>query len=534
MKPTRLSNIEWRLPYPQTEPEVEAIATVPGLRMDPIWGVGGLPDAVAAACHRLGLQNVPTAFVPKLPESQYPADLRRYQGEGIAQLAGILSQVGGALLADDMGLGKTRQFIELARCHLWPGARVLIVCPAFVRETWRDELKKWGEDSIAVLEPASTNRQKREWDESGSKKWVITSYALADRALGRAFSESAPTLLGMDEAHMLRGREAARSKALETVARMSYWKVAMTATPAWSRPRDFYRILRILFGGKFGTPSDFDFAYCAGTINEWGGMENKGISNADELKLRLSYYMVRRTKLEVLSELPPITRQVIWTDATKEGQGALHAAMMGGRDPSRLAAALEATLAGKLEVAVELAVEAGKFLLFTYRRDHAAYLTRTICERGVPCVCITGDIPTAKRALIVKAAQEQGQGIVATIDSMGAGINLQGVASIGIMHALDWVPLKMAQAEARIHRMGQTQPVQWIYLAMKESMDVKVVQTVVQKLDQWQAVMGRADTKGLRDDLGAHIDGAGAGTDDMLRAIYDSLTEDLEVGSRDT
>jgi SWI/SNF-related matrix-associated actin-dependent regulator 1 of chromatin subfamily A len=495
---------------------VEQLEHVPGLTLT-ASGASGSIDAMAVVAHRMGIA-IP-GVDSKPGQFSLPKDLRPYQVEGIERLAQVFKRTGGAVLGDDMGLGKTRQAIELARVLCGTG-RVLVVCPASVRETWRDELKKWLDVDAAVMGPPSDTRYQEDWERATQASWVVCGMEKTlEDGYTLAFESGQPSMLIIDEAHNFRGREAKRSRVLGNIAAECTYKLALTGTPVWSRPKDLYQLLHILFGKRFGSSFQFDMAYCGGQLNEWGGMENKGATRLDELQLRLGYYMVRREKREVLKDLPPLTRQVMWLDPTPKATRAMQVATM-TPSPKAMQAALEATLDGKMDEAVRLAVDAKRFLLLTWRKDHAAKLAQRIADTGVRCYLLTGDVPQPERMAAVRQAAAEGAGIVATIDSVKEGINMQAVASIGIMHALDWVPLKMAQAEARIHRMGQTVGVTWYYLAMRESMDAPVVRTVLSKLDSMHALIG--GDKGMRGDLGANEDGAGSSSK-ALADIYSSL-----------
>ncbi len=500
----------------EDEEIVKRLEAIPGLVLNaPESRYEGRIDAVAAACFRLGLKMPSVPVKPVKCVFTYP--MKEYQKEGVLKVKTMASIHGGAILADDMGLGKTRQGIAWAVSN---GGRVFVVGPAYVRDTWGDELTKLGITDWCVLEPAATKKQKKAWDDSHSKAWVITSYALADRAFDAAFADTPPRTLLIDEMHNLRGRDAKRFDAIRNVAAQVDHKLGLTGTPQWSRVRDWWAILSILLGTTFGTRYVFDVAYCNGRKNEHGGWDNSGATNTEELKARLSYYMVRRTKAEVAKELPKLTRQVIWSEATDEATVAFHQAI-GTRSPGSTQAALNATLAGKMDAAIDLAVQAKQFLLFTYLKSHAHQMAKALAEEyDTPCVCLTGEIDPAKRQAMVRDAVARKIGVVATIDSAGTGIDgLQKSISVGIMHALDYVPIKMAQAEGRLDRIGQPLPVMWYYLAMKDSMDSLAVKTIVGKLDQTRAVMGQNEAKGLRDALSD----SASDTESSLRSLYDSL-----------
>jgi SWI/SNF-related matrix-associated actin-dependent regulator 1 of chromatin subfamily A len=297
--------------------------------------------------------------------------------------------------------------------------------------------------------------------------------------------------------------------------------MALTGTPIWSRPRDFWMLLKILFGYRFGTADEFDYAYCAAYQNQWGGKVNTGASRSEELKLRLSYVMLRRIKEQVATELPPLTRVIRWVPAIKAAKQALEAAVM---NQLHFSDALNATLDAKIDAAIEAAQSAGRFLLFTWQKRHAEVMHEKLNEAGYACEILTGDYPEAERGAAIARAKQSGASIVATIDSTGTGVDgLQDIADTAIFHALDYVPIKMAQAEARLHRIGQKNPVTVIYIALEDSADQFVVNTVVEKLDQWRATMGNDSTSSMGDTIGAPATSDHAQA--ALAAIYAAMEE---------
>ena len=505
----------------------DKLKDLPGIRVTDDGRIYGSIDALSAALARLG----EPPLKPELPEqvTSLPG-LRHYQNEGVARLRHLLTEHRGALLADDMGLGKTRQAIAVATavCR-WqqptdPG-RALICCPASVRETWAQELAAMGVTDVAICRPQGAKGAKEEWKKARTARCVVTSYDLATRAIEQGFSNTLPLLVILDEAHLLKGRKTQRSDQVQALAAMAMYRLAITATPQWDRPRDNYKLLRILFGTRFGSAWDFDIAYCGGKENEHGGLDNKGATRTEELRHRLGFYMVRREKKDVLTELPPLTRQVLWVDAQPKATQWLNTALTRHR-AGDVHAAIEATLLGKMPVAIQLAKDAKRFLLFTYLKAHARQMAQLLNEEGTPCVCITGDDTTEKRNALAQLAQAKGQGVVASIDSLSVGVNLQAVAEVGIFHALDYVPQKMAQAEARLHRMGQKNAVTWYWLAMKDSIDEVIVRTVVHKLDQWTEVMGKGGATEIRNKLNAAIGVGEEAEKAALAALYAEMGDE--------
>jgi SWI/SNF-related matrix-associated actin-dependent regulator 1 of chromatin subfamily A len=471
-------------------------------------------DQAAVAAKRAGIGGPPPpseVYNLLSPETRI-AGLRDYQTAGVGRLAATLRLAGGVLLADDMGLGKTVQTIATWNTLKRP-VPLLVIAPASVRRTWLKEFSKWAADAQVVVVESGKDAKAV----PSSAKIVITSYELAKK-LGTQFT---PHMIVMDEAHLLRGRTAERSNHLYELAKLATFRLALTGTPMWSRPRDFWMLLKILFGYRFGTADEFDAAYCGLYINEYGGKENKGATRLDELRMRLNYVMLRRLKEEVSSELPPLTRQMRWVPATKEAKLAVQAAALKQMPFTK---ALETTLNAKMDIAIEAAQEAGKFLLFTWQKQHAEHMHEKLTKLGHNVELLDGDWTPAERQVILDRARKTGASVVATLGSSAAGVDgLQEIADTCIFHALSYVPIEMAQAEARLHRIGQKNPVTVVYLAMEDSADQYVVDVVINKLDQWRASMGNDSTASMVDTVAQGNDFNAEAA--ALSAIYDAMEE---------
>lgn len=473
------------------------------------------------------------AAVAKLTGRPMPAMLARahcfmpaqkilyaYQLEGIASVLPILKKYGGALLADDMGLGKSRQAAAIAKQM---GGRTFIVCPASVRETWLQELKTLGvkEDDVFLAAPG----WKTEVKTTGRffAPYIITSYELADQVYTACFGNNTPKLMVLDECHMLAGRNTKRFAKLRKLAALMPYKLGLTGTPMFDRPRDLWAVMDVLISRVFGSKYDFDFAYCAGVPGQHGGVDNEGISNAEELKLRLSYYMVRRLKSEVGHQMPKLTRQIIWTAADATATRAFQSAII-TRSPGSTTQALEAALESKIPEALRLASEAGRFLLTTHRKEHAQRMAAELNQMGVECHLITGAVPHKQRQIAIRDAAATGTGIVATMDSLFQGVDgLQHVASTLIAHSLDWRPKKLAQLEKRLDRTGQKFPVTAYYLAARESMDARVLEVALPKIGAESALFDGTET-GLADTLSTPEESRSEA--DIMRELYSQLPEE--------
>lgn len=475
-------------------------AFIPGLTIDGS-NVKGPIDAVATY-YRRGKRSKKfrairdQAFLP-LPKHRRLYD---FQNQGVHFIADRWAHSGSAMLTDEMGLGKTAQAIVSARGS---GGSVLVVCTRSVVATWQKQLATWWKKAtVKVLE----EREETSLTLATDHIITIVTYELLQYLTPQQW-----TTVIIDEAHNFAGRVTLRGKALKQICALATNRLGMTGTEIWSRPRDYWFLFSCLFGNAFGSKTDFDLAYCDGKATELGDnrwISNEGVSRADELAYRVGFYRLRRLKRDVAKQLPSCSRDVRWIDSQPKPTALMRTAIL-GKMRGAYARALEATLEAKMSPCMDAAQEAQQFLLFTWRKDHAKFMHRTLTERGVKCSLITGETAPKIRDLIISGAAKNGHGIVATLGVASTGVDgLQHVASTGIMHALSFVPLEMLQAEKRLDRIGQRSPVQWIYFLMKESMDVWVNETVLSKLDQWADLIGggKDEAGSMRKKLGPDFD----------------------------
>lgn len=490
MKP----RIEWQqqgrtgLLLPVTQDDM---AKLPGVKLVN-FGAQGSRDVMAVLAKRMQLPPVYEMEVTPLVGSDA---MREYQKWGVSWLTTHLGKEHGAMLADDMGLGKTMQTVLTWEALGNP--LCCVVCPASVRRGWVKEFKKWAGVDCILIEKGS------DWAQYDGRRPVITSYELAQQVPDDVFFE----LLVMDEMQWVKGRGAKRSRHLLTMSQAASYRLGLTGTPMWSRPNDLWMLLRILFPNyRFGTADEFDYAYCNAFVNRWGGKVNTGISNADELMLRLKYVMLRRVKQDVADELPKVTRSVRYVDPTPRARELLRMAMVGSR---KLHDAAVATLEAKFDCVLDTASEFNSnCLIATWMKEHAHRLHEMLVKQekrertNREVIIITGDLSHKQRDLAIAHAAKSKAHVVATTDSIGVGVDgLQHVTSNIIVHALDWVPIKISQLLARVDRIGQTEPVNAVFPVMRESYDEVVMSTVVEKLDQWAKVFGNDDNVKVRETL---------------------------------
>jgi SNF2 family DNA or RNA helicase len=529
----------------------------------------GYPDAVEAVIqtlHEKGMR-LDTSALPKPGDYGQPAipvawkHCRDYQKVGVRFL--LDQGPTGALLADVMGLGKSLQAILAARALK---NKTVIVCPSHARGVWAryakpergeseeataqkpGELQKWWPAARIVclpegirpftplIKPKKTPtsdleahfRPKPVYNRHPSvdmaAQIVVIHYDILYAWVDTLLEWGVKTLI-VDEAHALVNYSSRRSQAVAALAEVATCRIALTGTPLPNRPRDLWNLIETLSPGRFGKFFHFGLRFCNGHKEEvtkdkivW---KFDGTSNEAELNARLKHFMLRRTTAEVALELPPLTRQIIDVEIPAKGRMAVTSVV--ASSPVAMRKCLDLAADAKLEDAIQIALndaqEGHRVVVFTYRRSVAEHTVNAMRLAGVPADMIRGGTPQRQRDRIIDAVSGQPSHVLAaTIDSVSTAIDLS-YADVGIFFELSWEPQKLAQAEKRLHRHGATRPVVIKYIIARGTGDELVLDTVINKLGTFEAMIGSAGD-GLRGDLDNSEKGMGA-----LNALYERIVQ---------
>lgn len=378
-----------------------------------------------------------------------------YQVKGVEFLASKFH----ALLGDEPGLGKTPQAIWAVEALRIVNPKVLVVCPASVRLNWLQEINECLGSSYG---------------------WTVISYNQAVK-MARPWrdAKTAFDVLILDEGHFLKTPESQRTQAIfgneAGLARLARYIWVLTGTPVLNRPRELYPVLRTLHP-LFANISFTRYAdiYC-GAFFDGRGVNTKGASNLDDLARKLEGFMLRRTKAEVLPELPPkrISRvplevtQVEFLEVHREEE------VIGNREAKissthedfsqlgDMAHLLRLTGEAKVRAASDFVEDllgsTEKVVVFAKHREVIKRLEKRLGERGFGPVVYHGGMSDVQKQEAVIAFQGAASRVfIGQIQAAGTGINgLQTVCSHVVFAELSWVPGEVGQAIDRCHRIGQ-------------------------------------------------------------------------------
>ncbi|MFA5944111.1 MAG: DEAD/DEAH box helicase [Candidatus Thermoplasmatota archaeon] len=431
--------------------------------------------------------------------------LRPYQQEGV----GFALTRKRILLADSMGLGKSLQaLVAVEKAGAYP---CVVVCPAAVKLGWQREVLKWvpwrsaqvlntGRDSLRAAQVTVLNPE-------------LLPAQLDDlKALGiRA--------LILDEAHFFKNPDSQRSRNALDLSRNVPLRMALTGTPIKNRREDLVHQLRIL------DQLDAVLSIYKGLLPHWYKPSMGPLAevhairalqqlDAKELNGRLrEVCMIRRTKLEVAKEIPPLARTRVevvpghlkayhdkeramldwvrkWHDKFGSEAQQVEPAMTLEFRAHLTALRREAALA-KLPFVkdwVEPLMESGeRVIFFAYHKDVVARLAEALPGR---VATITGDTPAPVRRAVLDALDHV-DFLVATMDSTGYGVDgIQLHASHVAFVELDWTPTKHEQCEGRLHRIGQIDRVSSWYFVASNTLD-RVMMDVLDS--KWSDIQGVVD-----------------------------------------
>lgn len=223
----------------------------------------------------------PPPAPPELPEL-----LRPYQRRGVEWM-GHLCDVGcHGLLADEMGLGKTLQVITLLATRPIADKPGLIVCPASVVPVWREEIAKFFPHlAVEVLKTGHDFNT-----HPGPVLWLASYTQLRKHRELLPAREFGYAVL--DEGQFIKNPDAKVTQTCFSVC--AQHRIVLTGTPLENRQLDLWSIFRFLLPGLLGSRTAFEAALNADRVK-----------TLELLRAQLAPFILRRTKREVATELPP-------------------------------------------------------------------------------------------------------------------------------------------------------------------------------------------------------------------------------------
>lgn len=459
-------------------------------------------------------------------------ELRPYQKEGTSIM---LASNNNILLGDDMGLGKTPQASSYLR-YRKNCLPALVVCPASLKENWRKEIKRWaGLDSYVIYgrnpeylsedfikkypvliinydilgtdndeqkeyisnikKKIKRLKKKVELSDDNETKQILNKKAYQYKKLIRDYVIKVDgwcdellkfnfnTIIA-DEIQSICNMSTMRTRAMNQICFTLFdsRKIFCSGTPYETKTLQFFPALHILSPKVFPDEWAFKMRYCD-PVKTFFGWNFEGLSHADELHDKISKFMIRRLKNEVLTELPPKIRSVIPMKISVKDRKIYDDI---DAELERAILNKEKNALSKLEALKQASFNAKKNSMIQWIKD---YLEINDClvsfiwhqeacdilkkEFDKISVSITGKTPSKKREEIKDEFQtnKKIKLFIGQIKSAGVGLTLTRSKAVVFLEFGNTAP-GMIQAEDRVHRLTQTaDSVLAYYLIMENSID---------------------------------------------------------------
>ena len=404
------------------------------------------------------------------------------------QCSGALfaARAGRSLIADDMGLGKTVQAIAAVEilARTVGIERVLVVSPTSLKHQWKQEIEKFCDRSVAVVEGLAARRAALYASDSFYK---VTNYDVIHHDL-ELIGKWAPEMIILDEAQRIKNWKTRRAQSVKKLD--SKYALVLTGTPLENRLEELHSIVE--FVDRFHLGPLFRFLAEHQHVDEHGKVV--GYHNLSKIAKSLEPILVRRTKNEVLKELPerleknyfvPMTaEQMKHHEENRETVARIVAkwrrfGFLSETDQRMLMIALQnmrmsCNSTYLLDKKTDFGVKAdelisvlgeiferpdSKVVVFSqWLGTHEVLLGRLESARHNH-VLFHGRIDARKRMELVKQFKEDPDcRVFLSTDAGGVGLNLQNASAVVNMD-LPWNPATLEQRIGRIHRLGQHRPV---------------------------------------------------------------------------
>jgi SNF2 family DNA or RNA helicase len=402
--------------------------------------------------------------------------------------------------------------------------RVLVVAPSSVCSVWPHDLAAFAAFPYEVRVLLGEKKQRLEalrsltnYPNTANRLLIaVINYEATHReGIFEALESYAADMIVCDESQRIKNPKAAQSKAVQMLGDHADYRLILSGTPVQNSVIDLYSQYRFLDPSVFGSNFyAFRNRYCQ--MGGYGGHEVVGFQHMDELVRKEHAIALRVTKAECLDlpgqtfvrryvQLEPAARRLyaqITRASCAELENGEHVTASivltkllrlmqltggfvqadGGDRPRPAGSAKLDALADILEDYVQ---EAGqKLVVFARFRPEIAAICQLLEQRGIRYGRIDGEVPMDQRGAIVETFQ-QDPGVkvfVAQIQTAGLGITLHA-ASAAVFYSLDFNYANYAQALARIHRIGQAQPVTYIHLLAEHTVDEQVLDALERKED---------------------------------------------------
>jgi len=422
---------------------------------------------------------------------------------------------GRVVLADDMGLGKTVQAlaaVEFLRRRKGI-ERVLVVAPASVKYQWKTEIEKFTDQSAQVIDGMLLRRKALY---AAPAFFNLTSYELVLKDV-RNMHELRPDLIILDEAQRIRNWTTATARTIKQLK--SRYALVLTGTPLENKLEELFSVVEFVDGRRLGPA--FRFLHEHRMEDEKGRL--LGYRGLDRIHDQLAPILLRRTRAEVLKELPKRTDQIFRVPLTpKQAEPYYEQHDLLGQlmrkwerqgwlseiDQKRILCCIQnmrmlcnstflydkqthhsPKLQEFREIVTELAIEEDRKVVVFSEYERMTYLAgEELRKLGIGFVSLHGGVPAQKRGALMETFRNDPKcKVFLSTDAGGVGLNLQAASAV-VNFEPPWNPARLEQRIGRVHRLGQSRPVHVIHMLTSGTIEERVWETLRLKKSLFEGV----------------------------------------------
>lgn len=442
--------------------------------------------------------------------------LRYYQKTGFKWLKTLDKYNFGGILADDMGLGKTIQMLSIIVDYVentsFEERRAsIVVSPSSLALNWENEAKKFAEGLQTMVINGTLQERKKKISEIQNYDLVITSYDLLKRDIELYKDKNYNfRFIIADEAQYLKNSNTQNAKAIKKI--LADTKYALTGTPIENSLAELWSIFDYIMPGYLFAYKQFKNMY------ETPIVKDNDVKTMNKLKMLIEPFVLRRTKKEVLTELPDKTVTVLSSEMGEEQkniylsylaqakQEVAEEINVNGVERShiKILAALTRLRqicchpslfidnykdgSSKLEQCMEIIEDAikgnHKILLFSGYTSMFSIIEEELKERNIKYFKLTGATKVEERMKLVDEFNQNPEVkiFLISLKAGGTGLNLTGADMV--IHYDPWWNLSTEnQATDRAYRIGQKNNVQVYKLITKNSIEEKIYELQQKKAE---------------------------------------------------
>lgn len=450
----------------------------------------------------------------ELPEN-LNAKLRYYQKTGYNWLHVLDGYHFGGILADDMGLGKTLQILAVILKYVDENPEdkrpSIVISPSSLTLNWLNEAKKFAPDLKVQVISGKAQDRRNQIENIKDYDLVITSYDLLKRDID-TYKEKAYSFRFAitDEAQYLKNSNTQNAKAVKQISAQT--RFALTGTPIENSLAELWSIFDFIMPGYLFGYKSFKSSYEGPIVKENDEIAMK------KLKMLIEPFVLRRTKKEVLTELPEKTITVLNNEMDDEQQSIYLSYLaqakeevadeinMNGFEKSQIKILAALTRlrqicchpkifienytgrSSKLDQCMEIvedATESGhKILIFSTYTSMFELMEQELKNKNISYFKLTGSTKVDERIKMVDEFNENPniKVFLISLKAGGTGLNLTGADMV--IHYDPWWNLSAEnQATDRAYRIGQKNNVQVYKLITKNSIEEKIYDLQMKKAE---------------------------------------------------